>query len=155
MGLVQAGRLLRVTPEVPSAEMLSRGDACKMSAYGRPLHPWTCEPNARCLVEAMRADGDDWAVVGGFAIGPVAAYPVRHVWVRNGGLHFDPTWSRRITHFMPPADYRYRMVSITDFRYFALPTSFPDREGLDYLTRQAATLGLELLENHPEASGEP
>jgi hypothetical protein len=43
----------------------------------------------------MRNDGDDWAVVGGFAIGPVAAYPVRHVWVRNGRVHFDPMWSRR------------------------------------------------------------
>jgi hypothetical protein len=75
--------------------MFSKGDACKLSAYGRPLPPWTCEPNARCLVEAMRNDGDDWAVVGGFAIGPVAAYPVRHVWVRNGRVHFDPMWSRR------------------------------------------------------------
>jgi hypothetical protein len=98
---------------------------------------------------------DDWAVVGGFAIGPVAAYPVRHVWVRNGAVHFDPTWSRRIIDFMPPARYQYRLVSIAEFRYFALPTTFPDGDGLDYLTQRAAALRLELLEDHPEASGDP
>lgn len=153
MRLVEAGQLVRITPEIPSAEMFAKGDAYKMKVYGRPLHPRTCEPNARCLLEAMRAEGD-WAVVGGFAIGPVPAYPVRHLWVRNGNVHFDPTWSRRITQFVPPAEYQYRIVSISDYRYFALPTVFPDGNGLEYLTRQAATLGLELLEDHPEAAGD-
>lgn len=156
MSVVKSGQLTLVTPEVPSAEMFWRGDARKMEVYERPIHPSTCEPNARCLVEAMRLNNDDgWSVVGGFAIGPIPTYPVRHIWVRNRGVHFDPTWSRRITHSPPPGDYRFRVVSLISYRYFVLPDSFPDSDGLEYLTRQAATLGVELLEDHPEVQDDP
>ena len=135
--LVESGHLLSVTPAIPSPEMFVKGDARKMEICGRPLHPWTCEINARALVEAMQ-DEEGWAVVGGFAIGPTPKYPVRHVWVRKGNDHFDPTWSRRLTYIVPIAEYRY----------FALPGIFPDRDGLDYLTQQAAALGIDLLEDH-------
>lgn len=152
MSLVNSGRLALARPEVPSPQMFSRADARKLEIYGRPIHPRTCEPNARCLVEAMRLNNDDaWSVVEGFAIGPIPTYPTRHVWVQKQGVHFDPTWSRRIMHSPPPGDYQFKLVSLDRFRYFALPAALPKVDGLQYLTRQASKLGVELLEDHPEA----
>ena len=79
------------------------------------------------------------------AIGPTPEYPVRHVWVRKGDAHFDPTWSRHIRDSVPPTQYHYFFVPIAEYRYFALPGIFPDRDGLDYLTQQAAELEIEFF----------
>ena len=137
MHLVESGKLISVTPAILSPEIFMKGDTYKRAAYGVAMHPRTCEPNARALVEAMHAE-EGWAVVGGFAIGPSPEYPTRHIWVRKDDTHFDPTWSYG-----------------SDYRYFALPGIFPEgnvrsSRGLHYLSDVAAELGIELLEDHPK-----
>jgi len=98
MGLVESGDLISVTPTIPSSEIFIRADAYKREIYGKNMHPRTCEPNARALVEAMPAK-EGWAVVGGFAVGPIPKYPTKHVWVRKDDAHFDPIWSLRVVSF--------------------------------------------------------
>lgn len=150
MRLVESGKLISVTPAILSPEIFMKGDAHKRKTYGPPMHPRTCEANARALVEAMQAE-EGWAVVGGFAVGPTPEYPTQHIWVRKGDAQFDPTWSCKIAGTVPTVT--HTMVSIAEYRYFALPGIFPDGEvldvrGLDYLTEKAAELGIDLLENH-------
>lgn len=150
MLLVDSGKLISVTPTIPSSEIFIRADAYKREIYGKTMHPRTCEPNARALVEAMPA-GEGWAVVGGFAVGPSPEYPTRHVWVRKGDAHFDPTWSLNVVSFVPT--FTYSQVPVAKYIYFALPGFFPEGDvreskGLHYLTDMADELGIELLENH-------
>jgi len=41
----------------------------------------------------MREQGEnDWHIVPGFAFNPECKKPLRHVWVRKGYGHYDPTW---------------------------------------------------------------
>lgn len=152
MRLVESGKLISVRPATLSSEIFMMGDAYKREVYRVPMHPRTCEPNARALVEAMQAE-EGWAVVGGFAVGPIPEYPTSHVWVRKGDTHFDPTWSCKIASSVPTIT--HFMVPIADYSYFALPGSFPDggvrgSKGLHYLYDVAEELKIELLENHPK-----
>jgi hypothetical protein len=150
MRLVESGSLISVAPTTLSSEIFTKADAHKRETYGKDMHPGTCEPNARALVEAMQAE-KGWAVVGGFAVGPIPQYPTRHVWVRKGDAHFDPTWSLNIVSTVPTIT--YTMVPVAEYYYFALPGMFPEgevlgRKGLNYLSEIAAELGIELLEDH-------
>jgi hypothetical protein len=152
MHLVESGKLISVTPTTLPSEIFLKGDAYKRETYGVPMHPRTCEPNARALVEAMQAE-EGWAVVGGFAVGPTPEYPTRHVWVRKGDAHFDPTWSCKIANTVPTIT--HIMVPIAEYHYFALPGVFPEgnvrgSRGLHYLLDMVDELGIELLENHLE-----
>jgi len=53
-----------------------------------------CQTNSICIVEAMFEKGRyDWHIVPGFGFNPHYQRFVRHVWVRNGSNHYDPTWS--------------------------------------------------------------
>lgn len=60
-----------------------------------------CSRNSICVVEAMHENGeDDWYVVPGFAFTPESGqYPLAHVWVRKGDMHYDPTWSLPLRKF--------------------------------------------------------
>lgn len=137
--LVDAGELIPVTPAIPSREIFAKADARTVDE--RPMHPWTCEDNARAFVDAMRREGQEWDVVGGFGLGrkPIN-YARWHVWVCRGDVHLDPTWSRRLPETGP------RMVPLarfTKYRYFALPGPFPEKDGLAYLSERARSLGVE------------
>jgi hypothetical protein len=149
MRLVKTGKLISITPTILSPEIFMKGDAYKRKICGKPMHPWTCEANARALVEAMQAE-EGWAVVGGFALGPNPVYPTKHVWVRKGNAHFDPTWS--IPSTVPTIT--FSKVPNAKYHYFALPGIFPEGDvchgrGIIYLLDKAEELGIELLENHP------
>ena len=149
MRLVESGKLISVTPSIPSPEIFIRANEYKSENYGKNMHPRTCEPNARALVKAMPAE-ERWAVVGGFAVGPRPEYPTRHVWVRKDDSHFDPTWSLRVDSYAP---FTHSLVPVAEYSYFALPSIFPEGDvreskGLHYLTDMAGELGIELLENH-------
>jgi hypothetical protein len=112
MRLVESGKLISVTPTIPSSEIFIRANAYKRENYGMNMHPRTCEPNAQAFAEAMQVE-EGWTVVGGFAVGPIPKYPTKHIWVRKGDTHIDPTWSLRVISFEPT--FTYSLMPIDDY----------------------------------------
>ena len=111
---VKNGLLEQVSVSVPSDEVFIIGDERTQQEGGQGMTFGTCAGNSVCVVKGMEDKGESgWEVVGGFAFfrqtpekirddkDPAGLPPThvehglgRHVWVKKGERHFDPTWSR-------------------------------------------------------------
>jgi hypothetical protein len=93
--LVEKGLVKEVKVQRPPGAVIAATEK-KSATIRRELNlELNCADISVCALEAMRESGEtDWHIVPGFAFNPGCKDPHRHVWVRKGLLHYDPTWSR-------------------------------------------------------------
>jgi hypothetical protein len=116
--LVKKGLLKEVDVQKPPDDVIDAGNERFVAELNIPesgggprrMRVGVCQSNSICIVEEMRARGeDDWYIVPGFAFNPEKQDPIIHVWVRKGLLHYDPTWSLDLCNY-----------NLEDCRYFQL-----------------------------------
>jgi hypothetical protein len=91
--LEKKGLVRKVNVQSPPDDVKKTGDH-KAVALSKSLNLYlNCADKSICFVNAMQEVGEiEWRFVPGFAFRSDCKYPFRHVWIRNGERHYDPTW---------------------------------------------------------------
>lgn len=91
--LEKRGLLKKVKVQSPPDNVKETADH-KAAALSKSLNlNLNCADKSICFVNAMQEeDENDWHFVPGFTFRSDCKYPFRHVWIRNGKRHYDPTW---------------------------------------------------------------